>query len=223
VDVDPRLTVALSVQFRQWRECLNAGAERVGWKLGVGDRERIGSGPVIGYLTSQTQIQTGATYDAGAVVALHADAEIALELGRDIEPDADRETARQAIAGFGAALELVDLDPQADDPQSIVAANVFHRAFVLGTLGRHLRPEAVQGRLLVNGEMCAQAAASHDPSESVLSAALLLASMGERLQAGDCLITGSVVQVPIEPGDHVIADLGVLGSAKATIAPSAAN
>ena len=50
-----------------------------------------------------------------------------------------------------------------------------------------------------------------DFAELVLAAARLLASVGERLQARDSLITGSVVQVPVEPGDEVIADLGPLG------------
>jgi 2-keto-4-pentenoate hydratase len=45
----------------------------------------------------------------------------------------------------------------------------------------------------------------------------LLDSAGERLQAGDSLITGSVVQIRVEPGDEVIADLGPLGRAAATV------
>jgi 2-keto-4-pentenoate hydratase len=43
--------------------------------------------------------------------------------------------------------------------------------------------------------------------------------MGERLRAGDRLITGSVVQVPIARGDEVIADIGPLGRVKLTTAP----
>jgi hypothetical protein len=47
--------------------------------------------------------------------------------------------------------------------------------------------------------------------------ALRVTREGERLEAGDLLITGSVVQVPIEPGDEVIADLGPLGRAELAI------
>jgi 2-keto-4-pentenoate hydratase len=53
--------------------------------------------------------------------------------------------------------------------------------------------------------------------DSVRSAAALLGAVGVRLQAGDRLITGSIVQVPIGPGDHVLADLGELGSVELTI------
>ena len=42
--------------------------------------------------------------------------------------------------------------------------------------------------------------------------AVLLAAAGEQLRAGDLLISGSVVQVPVAAGDEVVADLGPLGS-----------
>jgi hypothetical protein len=41
--------------------------------------------------------------------------------------------------------------------------------------------------------------------------ARLLAGVGERLRRGDWIITGSVVQVAVRPGEEVIADFGELG------------
>jgi 2-keto-4-pentenoate hydratase len=209
--IDPRLESALGVQLGHWRRTLVAGAERVGWKLGVGDRERIGPGPVIGHLTSATRLEAGAAFRAGGAVALHADAEIALEVGWDVDPDADAGTAREAIAGYGAALELVDLGAPSEDPEGIVAANVFHRAFALGRSSRSLPAGGVEGKLIVNGTPRAAAVATVDPVEAVRTVARLLGSLGEGVRAGDRVITGSVVQVPIAPGDDVIADLGGLG------------
>jgi 2-keto-4-pentenoate hydratase len=58
---------------------------------------------------------------------------------------------------------------------------------------------------------------AQDFGEVVGTVATLLGAVGERLQAGDLLITGSIVQVPIEPGDEVIADLGPLGQAALTV------
>jgi 2-keto-4-pentenoate hydratase len=136
-DVDPRLVSALTAQLGLWRVALAEGAERVGWKLGVGDAERIGEGPVIGHLTSATQLEPGAAYRAEGVVDLRADAEVALRLGADVGPDVDRETAAAAIAGFGAALELVDLGaPPPGNPEHIVATNIWHRAFALGPVAQ---------------------------------------------------------------------------------------
>jgi hypothetical protein len=90
--VDPLLRSALELQLSR-----RPAARRVGWKLGMGERERIGPGPVIGHLTAATQLEPGETFDAAGVRSLHADAEVTLVIGSD------------GTAGFGAALELVDL------------------------------------------------------------------------------------------------------------------
>ena len=159
-------------------------------------------------------------YSAEGVGALHADVEVGLVLRHDVHPGANWKSAGDAIAGFGAALEFVDLASPPDDPESIVAANVFHRAFVLGRLDRGLPLDGeFDGQLIVNGEVRAEAAASRDFAELVRSVASLLGAVGEDLQAGDRLITGAVVQLPVEPGDEVVADLGPLGSTVAAIAP----
>jgi 2-keto-4-pentenoate hydratase len=210
--VDPRLAAALTAQLGLWRVALAEGAERVGWKLGMGEGERIGRGPVIGHLTSATQLEPGDTYQAEGAVDLRADAEVALRLGADVGPDADRHAAITAIAGFGAALELVDLGaPLPGDPERIVATNIWHRAFALGPQDHPPPDEGAEGSLLINGEVRESALMKRDFAELVLAAARLLASVGECLRAGDSLITGSVVQVPIQPGDDVIALLGTLG------------
>jgi 2-keto-4-pentenoate hydratase len=211
--IDPRLESALAAQLADWRAALADGAERIGWKLGMGDRERIG-GPVIGHLTSASLLRDGADHEASEG-ALHADAEVALEIGRDLGADADEDEARTAIARYGAALELVDLAEPPVEAHDIVAANVFHRAVVLAN-GIERLP-AVEGRLIVNGEVRASAPAPTDVADCVLLVARLLGAMGERLRAGDRIITGSVVQIPVAPGDAVVADLGALGSARATI------
>jgi 2-keto-4-pentenoate hydratase len=213
--VDPPLVAALTAQLGLWRVALAEGAERVGWKLGMGQGERIGRGPVIGHLTSATQLEPGDTYQAEGAVDLRADAEVALRLGADVGPDADRHAG---IAGFGAALELVDLGaPPPGDPERIVATNIWHRAFALGPLERPLPQEGAMGSLVVNGETRASAPIARDFADLVRTVGRLLDSAGERLQAGDSLITGSVVQVRVEPGDEVIADLGPLGRAAATV------
>ena len=204
-DLDPRLLRALRVQLEGRRELLQAGARRVGFKLGTGERERIGAGPVVGYLTSASQLPNGGMYRMTAGSLLHADAEVALELGTDGE-----------IAGFGSALELVDLGGS-DDAQQIVADNVFHRAVAFGAIGA-IRPARTMARLIVNGEVRGQARVpSNDYPGAVDEVGRLLAAVGERICPRDRLITGAVVQVPVAAGDHVIADLGVLGRAEARI------
>jgi 2-keto-4-pentenoate hydratase len=179
----------------------------VGWKLGRGEAERIGPGPAIGHLTSASEYESGAIYRAGATEALHADAEIAVEIGARLEPIA-----------CGAALEIVDLGGAGDGPEAVVAANVFHRAFALGPLDRPWPVSGVEAALVINGERRESAEAPPDLEAMLAAAAALLEAAGEELQAGDRLIMGSIVQLPIEPGDHVTADLGPLGRAELRVA-----
>jgi len=204
--VDPLLRSALDLQLRDWRAALQSGAERVGWKLGMGERERIGPGPVIGHLTSATRLEPGAVFDAAAVAALHADVEVALEIGPD------------GIAGYGAALELCDLASPPDNAHDVVAANVFHRAFALGPVDRAAPGAEVEGRLIVNGELRDSAPVERDLPGLVAAVGQLLGELGERLEPGDRLITGSVVQVALNDGDRVTADLGPLGRVDLTVA-----
>jgi 2-keto-4-pentenoate hydratase len=205
----PRLAAALATQLAERSALLRGGARRVGWKLGTGDRERIGSGPVVGYLTSASRLPEGASYRPAAGEELHADAEVALHLRRALEAQEGVDAAREAIAAYGAALELVDLGGE-DDAERIVAANVFHRAFALAPPLRVL-PAGTTARLLVDGEVRAEGDARADYGALVVEAAGLLEAIGERLEAGDAIITGSVVQIPVRPGEEVVAEFGRLG------------
>jgi 2-keto-4-pentenoate hydratase len=212
-ELDPRLAAALAVQLRQWRAALDGGAERVGWKLGMGDRERIGGEVAIGHLTSTTELAPGGVYHAGPGVDLHADAEVAVRLGHD--PDAG---AAPVIAGVAAALELVDLARPPDDPVSVVAGNVFHLAVAFGPFQPPPALEGVRAGLVVNGRLLASAPVAGDVAGRVGAAGRLLRAMGERLEAGDRVITGSVVQVPVGVGDQVVAEFGPLGRVQLSVA-----
>ena len=200
-EVDARLVSALREQLRR----RPTAARRVGWKVGRGDRERIGGEIAVGHLTSATLLRPGDVYADGAT--LHADAEVALELG-----DA------QAISGYRAALEIVDLDLELDgDAQAVIESNIFHRAVAFGPARRTL-PGPIEAKLLVDGVLRAAAPVAEDFAATVLKVARILGAAGETLRAGDRVITGSVVQVPITGGDEVVADFGALGRVQVAIA-----
>lgn len=201
--VDERLTFALQQQLLEWRAELATGAERVGWKIGRGT-EAEPWGPVVGHLTSATRLDPGGSFDAAGTTDLRVDAELAVEVAPDGE-----------VRGFAAALELVDLDRPADEVESVVASNVFHRAFVLSASLPHL-PTPLRARVLVNGEARAEGAAAYDPA-LLERVAELLEAAGERLEPGDRVITGAVVQLPVATGDEVEVELGGLGRLGVTI------
>ena len=199
-DGDPRLASALRRQLARRPDA----ARRVGWKVGRGDRERIGGEIVVGHLTSATLLEPGGSYGSRDA-DLHADAEVALELGND-----------GAIAGYGVALELVDLAEQGD-AEDIVAANVFHRAVAFGPV-RPSAPRDVEAVLRVNGERRDAAPVAEDFAATVPTVARILAAVDERPKPGDRIITGSIVQVPVTRGDVVAAEIGGLGSVQAAVA-----
>lgn len=198
--VDPRLVAALCDQLARRPR----GARRVGWKVGAGERESVGGQLVVGNLTSATVLAGGSRYQSGGG-NLHADVEVAVEI-REAE----------AIGGYGVALELVDLAGD-DEGEAAVAANVFHRAVSFGPIGAAL-PRPALARVIVNGDIRAEAEVPDDLSERVGAVAEILHALGERLRPGDRVITGSVVQVPVGPADDVVADIEELGYVRLSVA-----
>jgi hypothetical protein len=192
--VDPRLVAALQRQLQARH------GERIGWKLGVGDRERIGDHIAVGHLTAATRLEPGVSYRPVEGEDLYADAEIAVEIGPD-----------GRIAAYGAALELVDLSSPPNTADDVVAANVFHRAVAFARTRNAKPPDGAEARLLVNGEVRDAGRSTRDIEAKVTAAGEILGAVGETLEPGDLVITGSVVQVTVSPGDHVEADLGALG------------
>ena len=213
--VDPRVAGALGVQLERWTSALEGGARRVGWKIGLNIPEvqaRLGlEEPVIGHLTSATQLDPGASYSAAGAVALRAEPEVALEIGRDVPADAGPGDAAAAIAGYAPAIELVDVGRPPADLESIVAENVFHRAFAIGAA----QPDAPDGASVVvsvGGERRAESVVDEDFPATVGVVARLLGAAGRRLESGDWIIAGSLTeQVPVESGDDLSVELGPLG------------
>lgn len=213
--VDPRVAKALGTQLDRWSGALDGGARRVGWKIGLNIPEvqaRLGlEEPVIGHLTSATQVEPGGAYAAGDAVALMAEPEVALELAREVSSDAGREEAGQAIGGYAPAIELVDVGRPPADLESIVAENVFHRAFALGSPHPD-PPDGARVTVSVGGEQRAESVVEEDFPTTVRLVARLLGSVGKRLEEGDWIIAGSLTdQVRVAPGDELTIELGPLG------------
>jgi 2-keto-4-pentenoate hydratase len=194
--VDERLIAMVRAQLAERRRALQGGARHVGWKLGMGDRESIGGHIAVGHLTSKTVLEPGSAFAAEPEAEIHVDAEAAIELA-----------GPEAIAAYGLALEIVDLAPLPDEPDSVVVSNVFHCAVVFGRL-KPREPVRATVSLRVNGAEVACGPWPDDLRERIVAAGEILEAAGERLRRGDRVITGSIVQVPIAAGDRVTAAIG---------------
>ena len=187
---------ATVLQHRRRQRSLASGALHVGWKVGAGDRESLG-GMSVGYLTSDTQLRLGGIYRPGLREELYADAAVAVLIGPDGQ-----------AAGYACALELCDLAGE-DNPEVVVARNIFHRAFALGPVGGGT-PKT--GRLVIDGQVRAEGPVPDDLAEQVDRVRAVLRAVGEDLAAADLVITGSVVQHRVLPGEQVRAEVDDLGS-----------
>jgi 2-keto-4-pentenoate hydratase len=134
------------VQLRAREAALRRGAAHVGWKVALDFAEIeavVGSRPVIGHVTSETVIASKARFSLTGVRAPRVETELVIEVGATGED----------VAGLAVGLEIVDVARPPDDLEGIIAANVAHRACVLGEtrpLGAWPRGTA---RILVNGEL----------------------------------------------------------------------
>jgi 2-keto-4-pentenoate hydratase len=57
--------------------------------------------------------------------------------------------------------------------------------------------------------------------DRVVNAAALVAAVDEKLRAGDRIITGSVIQLPVAAGDQIHVDFGDHGSVALNLLPDA--
>jgi 2-keto-4-pentenoate hydratase len=213
--IDPLLIEALREQLAQRDALLRSGARRVGWKLGLSDRDRIGGDIGIGHLTSATCLNSGDSYPLGRGGEMTADAEIVVELARGIGPADDDGTVRQAIARYGAAVEICDIAPLADEPYSVIATNDFHRAVTFAELAPSLPDGEVE--LSVDGAVRASGPVPRDLPDRLRAAARVLDAVGERLRAGDRIITGLIVNASVAAGNEVVTRAGPLPPARLRI------
>src|SRR5262245_2985797 len=132
---DARVARGMRVQLETRRKRLDGGDAVLGWKVGFAAPEmlnRLGiGGPLVGFLTRNALVQSGATVSLAGWAKPVAEPEIAVHIGRDVPGTADNDTAKAAIAGISPAIELVDLTAPPEDPERILSGNIYQRHVVL--------------------------------------------------------------------------------------------
>lgn len=232
---DERVARGMRAQLALRRKRLASGERPLGWKVGFGAPaalERLGiDGPLVGFLTDRSSLAAGTDgtvrADVTGWVNPWFEAEIAVHMAEELPGDAGRGRAVEAIAGLGPAVELADVEPPPGvDPEAILAGNIFHRHVILGPVDKMRRTgEGIGGRVLRNGQ---EVDRTDDPQamtgelvDVVRHVAEVLAVHGERLRAGEVIITGAVVPaLPVRPGDELVAELDPLGSLTVSLAPA---
>jgi 2-keto-4-pentenoate hydratase len=216
--LDPRIARGLEAQLRTLHEREAAGERRIGWKIALND-PRVQSAlgidrPVIGFLSSEREVEAGATHSLGGATRPAIEPEIAVHVGESGE-----------IAGLGPALEVIDVNLPFDDLEQVMAGNVFHRAVVLGPVTEGLeRLDGIHAQFRCEGEAghaIDVAASAMPPDEVIELVSGYLSAVGESLRQGDVIIAGSLISaLPAAPGQRLRLDVDELGTVALQFGPA---
>ena len=210
---DPRIVEGLRRQLAARNEVLRAGAGHVGWKVGFGAPSSLElmqiTAPLLGYLTDTTVVDDGATFETGGWTRGVVEFEVAVWMGSDLGAGAGESEAAAAVAAVGPALEVADVDlPVGPDRISdIMAGDIFHRGVIFGARDESRAGLDITGltaQITLDDEVFATVTELEAITGAypwiVSTVASTLASAGERLRAGDVIITGSVIP-PVSVAD----------------------
>lgn len=217
---DSRVVEGTRRQLSERDRMLAGGARRLGWKLGLGAppaREKWEvKGPVAGFITDATLLDSGATQSLAGWTKPVLEAEVAVRVA--VDPDGAR------VGALGLAIELADLGSGAGDLAAVLAGDIFHRRTVLGALDGD--PSIPLGTVTVERDG-ATIGTAEDPTALVGGAPAAmtayldryLAGLGEELRDGDVIITGSTVPlVDCAGGGHFAVSSAGLGKVEVTLA-----
>ncbi|GEN36204.1 2-keto-4-pentenoate hydratase [Aneurinibacillus danicus] len=204
---------------------LKEGHRIIGPKMGLTSQAKMKQmnveEPIYGYVFDYMMIEEGDVLSMQDVIHPKVEAEIAFILGSDLEgPDVGEEEVLAATAYVVPALEIID--SRYENFQftlaDVIADNASSSRVVLGS--RLIKPENIELDLVgvtlsINGKikaLGAGAAVLGHPAKSVAMLARMLARKGEKLKAGQIILTGGVTEaILLQPGDYVSATLDQIG------------
>ena len=205
------------------------GTATCGWKIAAtneaGQRHIAVTHPLPGRLLVDR------VYDAPASILLRnnrmrvAEGEFAFRIGQDIAPGDgqwDRERVMEHVDGLFPAIEIPDsrfADFASAGAPNLTADNACGREFVLGEAvtgpWRDIALDRFEVKLYKNGQEVVRGTGKDvlgDPRDALAWLVNHCRNHGDTLHAGEFITTGVVgAPVPIDDGDEVIADFGLLG------------
>lgn len=220
----PTLAAAFAQQLVTLRVRIAAGMPRRGWKVGINVPEvqaKLGlEHALVGWIDGDRMLPNDATIALPSGCLLHVEPELCLRLADSVDNRAGLTAARAAVDAIAPALEIVDYAKPAKSLEAIVEHSMFHFAFVLGDWRAVPDDGSIdifqRVRLRVGDRRSEPARADLVPRDIgaiVLLVAKVLGEAGERLNAGDVILSGSFMAkaLLLEAGKTATADLGPFG------------
>lgn len=221
---DARIAQGMAAQRALRARRAQAGERVIGWKVGFGAPAALAKfalrAPLVGFIVDRARLEPGAVVSLRGWVKPAAEAEVAVYLGTDVPGGAERATAQSAIAAIGPAIELADVDSAPEDVAAILAGDIYQRHVMLGARDvtrAGARLDGLVARIARDGAQVAATsdlqALTGDTIDIVRHVADMLDAQGERLAAGQFIITGSITPpIWIGAGESLRFDLEPIGS-----------
>jgi 2-keto-4-pentenoate hydratase len=210
---DPRVAKGMTAQLAARRARIAAGEKPLGWKVGLGapasmERMKI-TAPAVGFLMQRGLLLSGSTAFLDGWTKPVAECEIAVRMARDLTSGATGDDALAAIKEILPAIELADFNPPptADNLDAVLEGNIYQRHVILcGNTRPGGSVAGLTSRLIRRDK---ETASTTDPEaltgklpDIVALVANTLAAYGEKLSAGDVIITGSITPpIMLEPDE----------------------
>jgi 2-keto-4-pentenoate hydratase len=213
----------MRAQLRIRADRIAGGAGHRGWKVGLTTpASRAAAGieqSLLGFLTDATQLAPDSSVALAGWERPMIEAELAIEIATELPADPDLATAAAGIAAVGPAIEVVALDRPLSDVAELLAGDIFHRGFVLGSRSARYAGGGIDGVEIAAWLDDELAASERDPAsvigtlpEVVAFVARELSQAGLALHAGDVIMAGSVIPLtPVRPGQHLRVETSGLG------------
>jgi 2-keto-4-pentenoate hydratase len=209
----PLIKKGMTAQLEKRRARVAAGEKPLGWKVGLGapaTMERLKlAAPIVGFLMQRALLLSGSTVSLGGYIKPVAEPEICVRMARDLPAGASPDETAAAVKEIFPAIELADLDPAPtiDNLDLVLEGDIFQRHVVLcGNTRAGAGTSGLTSRVFRRGK---EVNVTGDPEaltgklpDIVAHVANTLAAFGEKLAAGDVIITGSITPpLMIEPDE----------------------
>jgi 2-keto-4-pentenoate hydratase len=220
----PLIKKGMTAQLAKRRARIATGEKSLGWKVGFGApaaMQKLGlAAPLVGSLMQGALLPSGSTVSLKRYLQPVAEPEIFVRMARDLPGGATPAAALAAIKEIGPAIELADLDPAptADNLDVVLEGDIYQRQVVLcdktraggGTSGLTSRVKRRGAEVARTTDLEALTGKLPD---IVALVANTLAAFGEKLAAGDIVITGSITPLQmLEPDEpdfvHAVDPIG---------------
>ncbi len=206
-----------------------AGARRIGWKVGLTSQAiqqqfKVHE-PVFGCLLAEGRLTSGHVFSRDALIEPGFENELCIVMGSDLEPGASREDVAAAVRSVHPAFEIIETRGDLTRQLALALAdNAQQKGFVLGpAVERASLPalDTVTVSVRINDTEVAAADGSAvlgHPYNSVAWLAAKLAQFGEKVRAGDYIMSGSFTrQFPLAQGDRIEATFAGIGQVSASV------